>query len=237
MLAHLLSHRITPGMAPETCHFAGHHSTQFAAAAVQLLQQEGHSVFLTDLQAAGESDAESSDPDQPIDPASRLNSRKEAKALEREIPWRQILKMSPEDPGLHRVGQEGGAGMDELGLWIASHPPQASAEKQSLLSKQKQDSWSAHCKGKSCGTRPPAPRSSSDLQGQPHSNAHLRVPPTLHLHCRCQQAHGARADGWIFWMRSPSNLPRSRPDCTRCSRTYTGSPRRPVPGSRKWCAG
>ena len=60
-------------------------------------EQEGHSVFLTDLQAAGESDAESSDPDQPIDPASRLNSRKEAKALEREIPWRQILKMSPED--------------------------------------------------------------------------------------------------------------------------------------------
>ena len=101
MLAHLHGnieppHHTWDG-SPETCHFAGHHSTQFAAAAVQLLQQEGHSVFLTDLQAAGESDAESSDPDQPIDPASRLNSRKEAKALEREIPWRQILKMSPED--------------------------------------------------------------------------------------------------------------------------------------------
>ena len=83
---------------PDTQHYAGEHCTQFAEAALGILQQEGHAVLLTDLtDPAEDTEAESSDPDQPVDPASRLNTRKEAKALEREIPWRQILKLPKEE--------------------------------------------------------------------------------------------------------------------------------------------
>ena len=73
------------------------HCTTFAQAALPLLHAEGYAVLSTDLTGAQEeSDAESSGPDDSTDPASRLISRKEAKALEREIPWREIMKM-PED--------------------------------------------------------------------------------------------------------------------------------------------
>ena len=73
------------------------HCITFAQAALPLLNAEGYAALLTDLTGAQEeSDAESSGPDDATDPASRLMSRKEAKALEREIPWREIMK-TPED--------------------------------------------------------------------------------------------------------------------------------------------
>ena len=82
---------------PETQYYNQHRCTQFAApATTEILQQEGYAVLYTDLTGQGESEADSSDPDQPIDPASRLNARKEAKALEREIPWRQVMRLPPE---------------------------------------------------------------------------------------------------------------------------------------------
>ena len=70
----------------------------FAQCALPALQQEGHAVLLTDLTGQqSESDAESSDPeDQKMDPLKRLQSRKEAKALEREVPWRSILRLPPD---------------------------------------------------------------------------------------------------------------------------------------------
>eukprot|EP00435_Cladocopium_sp_Y103_P015633 s906_g3.t2 len=66
--------------------------------ALPALRQEGHAVLLTDLTGQqSESDAESSDPDsQTMDPLKRLQSRKEAKALEREVPWRSILRLPPD---------------------------------------------------------------------------------------------------------------------------------------------
>ena len=87
---------------PETQYYNQHRCTQFAApATTEILQQEGCAVLYTDLTGQGESEADSSDPDQPIDPASRLNARKEAKALEREIPWRQIMRLPPEQIQAH----------------------------------------------------------------------------------------------------------------------------------------
>ena len=63
-------------------------------AALPLLLNEGHAVLLSDLTGSQEeSDADSSGPDDGTDPASRLMSRKEAKAFEREIPWRSIMKL------------------------------------------------------------------------------------------------------------------------------------------------
>ena len=82
---------------PPTRYYEDMHCAQFAAAAARQLQAEGHAVLFTDLaQAPPESD-DSSGPDDDTDPATRLQTRKEAKALEREVPWRSILKLPPKD--------------------------------------------------------------------------------------------------------------------------------------------
>ena len=82
---------------PPTRYYEDLHCTQFAAAAARQLQTEGYAVLFTDLaQAPPESD-DSSGPDNDTDPATRLQTRKEAKALEREFPWRSLLKLPPKD--------------------------------------------------------------------------------------------------------------------------------------------
>ena len=83
---------------PDTHIHNCNHSTLFTKPTTQLLQQEGYAVLETDLTAMqSESDASNtSDEDKQKQPAERLLSRKEAKALEREIPWRNILKL-PQD--------------------------------------------------------------------------------------------------------------------------------------------
>ena len=102
MLAHNHNHIEPPPWSwdgsPETIAIDNMECTHFAQCALPALQQEGHAVLLTDLTGQqSESDAESSDPeDQKMDPLERLQSRKEAKALEREVPWRSILRLPPD---------------------------------------------------------------------------------------------------------------------------------------------
>ena len=83
---------------PETNVHNCKHSTGFAKPATRLLQQQGFAVLETDLTGMqSESDASNtSDEDKQKEPAARLMSRKEAKALEREIPWRNIIKLPRE---------------------------------------------------------------------------------------------------------------------------------------------
>ena len=83
---------------PETVIYHQRHSTIFCRPAAQHLQDEGHAVLQTDLtEMQSESGASSSsDDEKQKGPAERLLSRKEAKALEREIPWRNIMKL-PKD--------------------------------------------------------------------------------------------------------------------------------------------
>ena len=72
-------------------------STTLAGTAAAVLQREGYPVLVTDLTVNrdNESDGESSN-NEKQDPAERMLTRKEAKALDREIPWRQILSMPKE---------------------------------------------------------------------------------------------------------------------------------------------
>ena len=75
------------------------HSVLFSKTATTMLQAEGYAVLETELTGQqSESDAESSSQeDQPeTNPRKKLLTRKEAKALEREIPWRSILKLPKE---------------------------------------------------------------------------------------------------------------------------------------------
>ena len=86
------------------------HSMHFAKAAAAALQQGGHDVLVSDIAAnMDDSDAESEidvNHDSTTFATSTMAStpgapqpltRKEAKALDREIPWRQILKMGKKD--------------------------------------------------------------------------------------------------------------------------------------------
>ena len=75
------------------------HSVLFSKTATNMLQAEGYAVLETDLTGQqSESDAESSASDTQPDVSikKKILTRKEAKALEREIPWRSILKL-PKD--------------------------------------------------------------------------------------------------------------------------------------------
>ena len=83
----------------ETNNHNCHHSTTFSIPAAHQLQSEGYAVLETDLTGMqSESDGENTtDEDKEKEPAARLLTRKEAKALEREIPWRNIMKMPQED--------------------------------------------------------------------------------------------------------------------------------------------
>ena len=76
------------------------HSVLFARTAAKQLQVEGYDVLQTDLTGRqSESDApDSSASDNPStsQPRKPLLTRKEAKALEREIPWRSMPKLRPE---------------------------------------------------------------------------------------------------------------------------------------------
>lgn len=83
----------------ETNNHNCHHATTFSIPAAHQLQSEGYAVLETDLTGMqSESDGENTtDEDKEKEPAARLLARKEAKALEREIPWRNIMKMPQED--------------------------------------------------------------------------------------------------------------------------------------------
>ena len=67
-------------------------STTFARTAAAVLQREGHPVLVTDLTVNRDNDSDDeSSSNEKQDPAERMLTRKEAKTLDREIPWRQIL--------------------------------------------------------------------------------------------------------------------------------------------------
>ena len=72
-------------------------NTTFARTAAAVLQREGHPVLVTDLTVNRDNDSDDeSSSNEKQDPAERMLTRKEAKALDREIPWRQILTMPKE---------------------------------------------------------------------------------------------------------------------------------------------
>ena len=70
------------------------HSTLFCEFAAEMLRSEGYAVLTTDLTThQSESEAEASTDGEETHQKNRLMSRKEAKALEREIPWRHIMNL------------------------------------------------------------------------------------------------------------------------------------------------
>ena len=70
-------------------------STTFARTAAAVLQREGHPVLVTDLTVNRDNDSDDeSSSNEKQDPAERMLTRKEAKALDREIPSWQILTLT-----------------------------------------------------------------------------------------------------------------------------------------------
>lgn len=109
------------------------HSVLFAKAATKILQMEGYDVLETDLTTLqSESDAASSGPEDKIQVMKKkVLTRKEAKALEREIPWRQIVKL-PKDQIDHRSHRTRACGADHGKSCNQAQDPQS----QSMLPQQ-----------------------------------------------------------------------------------------------------
>ncbi|CAJ1344302.1 unnamed protein product, partial [Effrenium voratum] len=74
------------------------HSTVFSQAAAEYLQTQHHAVLVTDLMNNQHSEAEDdSSGDDQAPSRQKILNRKEAKALEREIPWRKIMTLPAAD--------------------------------------------------------------------------------------------------------------------------------------------
>ena len=106
------------------------HSVLFAKAATKILQMEGYDVLETDLTTLqSESDAASSGPEDKIQVMKKkVLTRKEAKALEREIPWRQIVKL-PKDQIDHRSHRTRACGADHGKSCNQAQDPQSQSKR------------------------------------------------------------------------------------------------------------
>lgn len=139
-----------------------------------ILREEGHPALLTDLTShQSESDAESSDlEEEAMDPLKGLQTRKEAKALEREVPWRSMLRLPPEqivayikfnrkeETGWQKWGSIEPNPDDEEDKDSSQETP--SFEKQGMLPQQEPRSQQADRKDSGSCSRSPRPR---PLQG------------------------------------------------------------------------